>query len=71
MEVDEKPTDSYDSLGGLDKQIKELIEAVVMPMTRKEDFDALGIKPPKGFIYFFSSRYSLFCSTFFLSLFWI
>ena len=31
-----------------DSQIQELIEAVVLPMTHKERFDNIGIKPPKG-----------------------
>ena len=35
-------------IGGLDKQIQELIEAVVLPMTHAERFEALGIKAPKG-----------------------
>jgi len=48
MEVDEKPTEEYSDIGGLDKQILELVEAVVLPVTRKKDFEALGIKPPKG-----------------------
>nr|CCA14036.1 26S protease regulatory subunit 6AA putative [Albugo laibachii Nc14] len=48
MEVDEKPTEEYSDIGGLDKQIQELVEAVVLPMTHKEKFDALGITPPKG-----------------------
>jgi len=49
MEVDERPTDSFQDIGGLDKQMQELIEAVVWPMTeRKELFDKLHIKPPKG-----------------------
>jgi len=49
MEVDERPTDTFQDIGGLDKQIQELIEAVVWPMTeRKELFDKLHIKPPKG-----------------------
>lgn len=48
MEVDEKPTEEYSDIGGLDKQIQELIEAVVLPMTHKEKFDAIGIQPPKG-----------------------
>jgi 26S proteasome regulatory subunit T5 len=34
MEVDEKPTEDYTDIGGLDKQIQELIEAVVLPMTQ-------------------------------------
>eukprot|EP00211_Chloroparvula_japonica_P006732 CAMPEP_0119133760 /NCGR_PEP_ID=MMETSP1310-20130426/13537_1 /TAXON_ID=464262 /ORGANISM="Genus nov. species nov., Strain RCC2339" /LENGTH=426 /DNA_ID=CAMNT_0007124461 /DNA_START=119 /DNA_END=1399 /DNA_ORIENTATION=- len=48
MEVDEKPTEDYSDIGGLDKQIRELVEAIVLPVTRKKDFEALGIKPPKG-----------------------
>jgi len=48
MEVDEKPTEEYNDIGGLDKQIQELVEAIVLPMTHKDRFDALGIKPPKG-----------------------
>jgi len=48
MEVDERPTDQYSDIGGLDKQIQELIEAIVLPMTHKERFETIGIMPPKG-----------------------
>eukprot|EP00891_Asterochloris_glomerata_P001618 jgi/Astpho2/1618/Aster-07937 len=48
MEVDEKPTEDYSDIGGLDKQIQELVEAVVLPVTHKERFKSLGIRPPKG-----------------------
>ena len=48
MEVDEKPTEDYTDIGGLDKQIQELIEAVVLPMTHAEKFEAIGIRAPKG-----------------------
>ncbi|OXA56414.1 26S proteasome regulatory subunit 6A-B [Folsomia candida] len=48
MEVDDRPTEQYSDIGGLDKQIQELIEAVVLPMTHKEKFENLGIHPPKG-----------------------
>lgn len=48
MEVDEKPSEEYSDIGGADKQITELVEAVVLPMTHKEMFDAIGIRPPKG-----------------------
>jgi 26S proteasome regulatory subunit T5 len=48
MEVDEKPTEDYNDIGGLDKQIEELVEAIVLPMTHHERFVNLGIKPPKG-----------------------
>lgn len=48
MEVDERPTEQYSDIGGLDKQIQELVEAVVLPLTHKERFENLGIQPPKG-----------------------
>ncbi|XP_078481262.1 26S proteasome regulatory subunit 6A-B [Ciona intestinalis] len=48
MEVDERPTEQYSDIGGLDKQIQELIEAVVLPMTHKDRFESIGIQPPKG-----------------------
>lgn len=48
MEVDEKPTDSYADIGGLDKQIEELVEAIVLPMKQADKFKALGIQSCKG-----------------------
>ncbi|KAF0991415.1 hypothetical protein HZS_178 [Henneguya salminicola] len=48
MEVDERPTEDYNDIGGLDKQIQQLIEAIVLPMTHEEKFIKLGIQPPKG-----------------------
>ncbi|KIX03145.1 26S protease regulatory subunit 6A [Rhinocladiella mackenziei CBS 650.93] len=48
MEVDEKPTEKYSDVGGLDKQIGELVEAVVWPMMEAERFKKIGIKAPKG-----------------------
>ena len=50
MEVDERPTEEYSDIGGLDKQIEELVEAIVLPMTQKERFTKLGIRPPKGLL---------------------
>ncbi|KRX78979.1 26S protease regulatory subunit 6A [Trichinella sp. T6] len=48
MEIDERPTEKYSDIGGLDTQIQELIEAIVLPMTHKERFITLGIQPSKG-----------------------
>ncbi|KAJ3830696.1 26S proteasome subunit P45 [Lentinula raphanica] len=48
MEVDERPTETYTDIGGLEKQIEELIEAIVSPMREADKFKTLGIKPPKG-----------------------
>lgn len=48
MEVDEKPTEKYTDIGGLDKQIEEIVEAIVWPMKEAERFKKIGIKAPKG-----------------------
>jgi len=48
MELEEKPTEDYGDIGGLDKQIEELREAIVLPITHKDKFEAIGITPPKG-----------------------
>lgn len=48
MELDEKPTEQYSDIGGLGKQIQELREAIVLPMTHAESFKEIGISPPKG-----------------------
>ncbi|KAG6353808.1 hypothetical protein INS49_005289 [Diaporthe citri] len=48
MEVDEKPTEKYSDVGGLDKQIEELVEAIVWPMKEAERFKKIGIKAPKA-----------------------
>ena len=52
MEVDEKPQEEYSDIGGCDEQIKQLIEAVVLPMEKPELFKAIGIQPPKGVLLF-------------------
>ncbi|KAK8838167.1 hypothetical protein M9Y10_035583 [Tritrichomonas musculus] len=48
MEVADKPTETYEDLGGLDKQIQELKEAVVLPIMNPERLTKIGIKAPKG-----------------------
>ncbi|EGD83977.1 26S protease regulatory subunit 6A [Trichophyton rubrum D6] len=48
MEVDEKPTEQYSDVGGLNKQIEELLEAIVWPMKEADRFKKIGIKAPKG-----------------------
>lgn len=50
MEVDSRPTESYDQMGGLEKQIQELQESVVLPLLpeSKQLFLELGIQAPKG-----------------------
>ncbi|HQA80227.1 MAG TPA: proteasome-activating nucleotidase, partial [Methanoregulaceae archaeon] len=48
MEVVETPDESYADIGGLDRQIMEIKEAVELPLKRPELFDRIGIDPPKG-----------------------
>lgn len=52
MEVEEKPQAEYTDIGGLDKQIEELREAVVLPIVHKDKFIKLGLRPPKGVLLF-------------------
>ncbi|XP_073970260.1 26S proteasome regulatory subunit 6A-B-like isoform X2 [Rhodnius prolixus] len=48
MQIDDRPTETLSDIGGLDKQIEELFEAVVLPLTSLDKFITVGIKPPKG-----------------------
>jgi len=49
-QVDKAPTESYADVGGLEKQIQEIKEAVELPLTHPELYEDIGIKPPKGVI---------------------
>ncbi|NJE85193.1 AAA family ATPase [Thermococcus sp. CX2] len=48
FEVIERPTVSYKDVGGLEKQLQELREAVELPLKHPELFEKVGIEPPKG-----------------------
>jgi len=48
MEVDKKPQENFYDIGGLNEQIEELREAIIIPIIHKEMFDVIGIQPPKG-----------------------
>jgi len=48
MSVEETPDVTYDDVGGLDSQIKEIRETVELPLTRPDLFEKVGIDPPKG-----------------------
>eukprot|EP00758_Cryptobia_borreli_P008161 Tbor_TRINITY_DN5367_c4_g3::TRINITY_DN5367_c4_g3_i2::g.3811::m.3811/K03065/PSMC3, RPT5; 26S proteasome regulatory subunit T5 len=48
MEIDEKPKEKYSDIGGLEKQINEMMEAVVLPITNKAQYEEIGIQAPKG-----------------------
>ena len=48
MEVIERPDVTYSDIGGLKEQIKEIKEAIELPLKRPDLFKAVGIEPPKG-----------------------
>ena len=47
-EVIERPNTTYDDIGGLDKQIREIRETVELPLLHPELYKKVGIDPPKG-----------------------
>ena len=47
-EIIERPNSTFDDLGGLDEQIKELRESIELPLNRPDAFLDFGITPPKG-----------------------
>ncbi|KAG8892972.1 26S proteasome regulatory subunit 8 [Tulasnella sp. 403] len=46
--VEKVPDSTYEMVGGLDKQIKEIKEVIELPVKHPELFEALGIAQPKG-----------------------
>ncbi|AHL22891.1 MULTISPECIES: proteasome-activating nucleotidase [Thermococcus] len=48
FEVIERPNVTYKDIGGLDKQLQELREAIELPLKHPELFEKVGIEPPKG-----------------------
>ncbi|MCQ5337064.1 MAG: AAA family ATPase, partial [Candidatus Methanomethylicia archaeon] len=48
MEVIEAPNVSYNDIGGLDEQIKEIRELIEIPLLKPKLFEKVGIDPPKG-----------------------
>lgn len=48
MMVEKVPDSTYEMVGGLDNQIKEIKEVIELPIKHPELFDSLGIAQPKG-----------------------
>jgi 26S proteasome regulatory subunit T6 len=48
MMVEKVPDSTYDQIGGLDQQIKEIKEVIELGLKHPELFDSLGIAQPKG-----------------------
>lgn len=46
----EKPKVSWESVGGLDMQVREIKEVVELPLKKPELFEKVGITPPKGIL---------------------
>jgi proteasome regulatory subunit len=48
MQVERKPEVSYEDIGGLEEQIREVRETVEAPLLEAEQFEEVGIEPPSG-----------------------
>jgi proteasome regulatory subunit len=48
MEVEESPTVTYDDIGGIGDQVREVREAVEDPLLTPELFEKVGVDPPSG-----------------------
>ncbi len=49
-EMIDKPSVTYDSVAGLEEQVKSVREAIELPLTSPELFKKVGIEPPKGIL---------------------
>jgi len=50
MEVIERPNVTFNDIGGLKEQIRELKEVIELPLKHPELFKEIGIEPPKGIL---------------------
>ncbi|AKH96682.1 proteasome-activating nucleotidase Pan2 [Halanaeroarchaeum sulfurireducens] len=48
MEVDASPDITYEDIGGLESEMREVQEAVEDPLNHPEKFEAVGVDPPSG-----------------------
>src|SRR3990167_6352831 len=48
----EKPNVSWEDVGGLEDQIREVKEVVELPLKKPELFRKIGISPPKGILFY-------------------
>lgn len=48
MKVEKVPDSTYDMVGGLDQQIREIKEVIELPIKHPELFETLGVAQPKG-----------------------
>ena len=50
MMVEKVPDSTYEMVGGLEQQIKEIKEVIELPVKHPELFESLGIAQPKVYI---------------------
>ncbi|HON80837.1 MAG TPA: proteasome-activating nucleotidase [Methanoregulaceae archaeon] len=50
MELDESPAVTFEHIGGLEKEIEEVREAVEYPLTKPHIYERVGVEPPKGIL---------------------
>lgn len=50
MELIEAPNVDYNSIGGLDQQIQEVVETIELPLTDPDLFRDVGVEPPTGIL---------------------
>jgi proteasome regulatory subunit len=48
MEITESPEVTYDDIGGLEAELREVQEAVEDPLIQPERFERVGVEPPSG-----------------------
>lgn len=48
MELMSKPTTSYEQIGGLEKQIRDIREVLELPLIKPDAFKRINIEPPKA-----------------------
>lgn len=46
----QKPSETWEFVGGLKEQIREVKEVIELPLTKPEMFEKVGIQPPKGIL---------------------
>ena len=56
MMVEKVPDSTYEMIGGLEKQIKEIKEVIELPVKHPELFEALGIAQALDFDFFTLGR---------------
>ena len=47
-EIVEKPKTTFSDIGGMDKEILSIKQAIELPLTKPEAFEQMGLIPPKG-----------------------